>query len=180
MTALLVAAYLALQAAVIVLRYRLFRIDGSPPAGVRVIEWATLGCIVLGTVLTATRPSPWLPADLLACVCALGAAAVLAWACRTVRPRQLAAAFSPDLPTELIRRGPYRIVRNPFYMAYLLGHAVPALASRSPWAAVAWIAMATIYHHAAVLEERKFLSSTLADEFRSYANQTGRFWPRLR
>lgn len=178
MNALLVTTYLALQAAVIVWRYRLFRIDGRTPRGARVIEWITLACIVTNVGLLSARPPAPLSIDAIALSAAASAGALLAWARRTVRPRQLSAAFSPDLPTELIARGPYRFVRNPFYLAYLLGHAVPLVATRSPWAALGWVVMLLIYRHAALLEERKFLGSALADEYRRYAGQTGRFLPR--
>jgi len=179
MTTLLLSLYLALQAAVIVLRHTQFRAADSKPAGVRVIEVSTVACIVFGVALVQYRDGGSILTDALACIAAVASAALLVWTCRTVRPQQFGVAFSPEIPSELVCRGPYRFVRNPFYLAYLLAHAVPVLASRSPWALLAWAGMALLYRHAALLEERKFLRSPLADEYTHYARGTGRFLPRL-
>jgi len=62
------------------------------------------------------------------------------WSARTAGSRRLSLAFSDDAPKALITGGPYRIVRHPFYAAYLLywlaGGLPPAiglLPARASW-----------------------------------------------
>lgn len=180
MTTVLVLCFVGLQAAFIWARYAVFRIDGPTPRAVRLIEVSATVCLVGGAWLTARRAhgSPLL--DALALMMALHAAALFAWAVASVRPRQLSAAFSPDAPVELLQHGPYAYVRNPFYLAYMLGFALPAVASRSIWGALLAAWMAVIYWRAVRMEEAKFLAGPLADDFQRYCERTGRFLPRLR
>ena len=89
------------------------------------------------------------------------------------------AAFSPDAPVELLQGGAFGFVRNPFYVAYMLGFAMPAVASRSWWGIVAAAWMAGIYLRAVLAEERKFLAGPLAEDYRNYCIRTGRFLPRI-
>ena len=67
----------------------------------------------------------------------------------------------------------------PMLCGYLLAHAMPVLASRSPWSLLPLAWMVCIYLRAALLEERKFLNSPLANQYRCYQRRTGRFAPRL-
>ena len=179
MTGVLLAGFCALQLSFIWARFKIFRIDGPAPPGVRLIEASTLLCIVAGMVLIAGRGSDGLLLGAAAVLTGAASAALFAWAVRSVRPRQLTAAFSPDAPVELLRSGAFGLVRNPFYLAYLLAHALPLLASRSLWGLVPLVWMALLYHRAAVLEERKFQAGPLAADYRRYAQATGRFLPRL-
>jgi protein-S-isoprenylcysteine O-methyltransferase Ste14 len=67
-------------------------------------------------------------------------------------------AFATDAPGRFIRRGPYRWIRHPFYMPYIL----------------AWLAGL-----AAIGEQAAFLSSTFSGQYRVYQQQTGMYFPRL-
>ena len=180
MTSLLVLCFLALQAAFIWARYAIFRIDGPAPAAVRFIEASATACIVAGTWLMWQRTDSSMAQDLLALALAACSAATFTWAARSIRPRQLTAAFSSDAPTELLQRGAFGVVRNPFYLAYMLAFAVPAVATWS-WLSLmpaAW--MAGIYLRAVMLEEHKFLAGPLAGEYSRYCARTGRFLPHIR
>lgn len=179
MTATLLLAFLALHAAFAWARFAVFRIDGDTPAGVRLIEAATTASVAAGAVLIGSRDGDHPACDALAGLLAAASAALFAWALSGVRRGQLTAAFSGDRPRQLITRGAFRWVRHPFYLAYLLGHALPWLAARSVWALPGLLLMAAIYWRAATLEERKFLASPLAAAWRRYRRRTGRFLPRL-
>jgi len=178
MKAILLLGFVALQAAFIWARYAVFRIDGPTPRGVRLIEASATVAIVAGVVLiwidgtTAVRVA-------LAAVAMASSAGIFAWAVKSIGPGELTAAFSPDVPVHLQCRGAYAFVRNPFYLSYILAHAAPLIVTGSPWALVSAVWMTGVYLRATVVEERKFLSSALADEFRRYAARTGRFLPRL-
>jgi protein-S-isoprenylcysteine O-methyltransferase Ste14 len=179
MTILLISGFLTLQASFIWARYTRFRVQGATPRGVRVIESSTVACIALGVCLIAQRTEGEVFVDVIAVMLVLGSAVMFAWACRSVQPMQLAAAFTPDTPVELVREGAFRVVRNPFYLSYILAHAVPLAAARSPWALLPLLWMTVLYHRAAILEERQFLASTLAGEYQAYARRTGRFLPSM-
>ena len=68
------------------------------------------------------------------------------------------------LPDRLITDGPYRWVRHPFYLGYLIGAVAPAVAVDHPAIVVISIAMVAITVNAAFREERVWLASTRADE----------------
>jgi protein-S-isoprenylcysteine O-methyltransferase Ste14 len=179
MTLLLTAGFLSLHAAFAWGRLHVFRIDGVTPPGVRLIEAASTASVLTGTWMISMRATAHPLLDALAWMCTLGSAAVFAWGVRATGRGVLTAAFSTDSPQKLLSHGPFRFARNPFYSAYLLGHAVPLLATRSAWALPALVCMAAIYVAAVRSEERKFLTSPLADAWRAYAARTGRFLPRL-
>jgi len=176
-TIILLATYLGPNAAFIWGRYRVFRVGNRTPAGVRLIEASASASILVGSGLIVTRDgfSPGL--DLLAVILAISSAALFAWGVATVRRGRLTAAFSTDAPAELITDGPFRYVRHPFYVSYLVCHLQAVLLSRSGWALLPLLWMAGIYIRAALLEERKFLNGPLADEYHQYAAKTGRFIP---
>ncbi len=177
MTALLVASFLTLHAAFAWGRVQVFRIDGATPRGVRLIELASAASIVTGALLITSRAAPHALLDTLSLLCAAVSAALFAWGVYSTGRRALTAAFSADSPQRLLTHGPFRFTRNPFYTAYLLGHAVPLLATRNAWALPALAVMAAIYIAAVRLEERKFLAGPLADAWRAYAARTGRYLP---
>jgi protein-S-isoprenylcysteine O-methyltransferase Ste14 len=171
--------FVGLQAAFIWARYAVFRIAGPAAPGVRVIEVSTVSSMALGVWFIASREAGSVALDAAALALACASAALFSWAVHSVRRQQLSAAFSNDLPTELLLRGAFRFVRNPFYLAYLLAHAVPFAASRSAWALLPLVWMALLYRRAVRMEEHKFLASPLAAEWQRYAQVTGRFLPRL-
>jgi protein-S-isoprenylcysteine O-methyltransferase Ste14 len=89
-------------------------------------------------------------------------------------------AFSDDTPQFLLRHGPYRYVRHPFYASYLLfwvGTAVTT-AGWLPW--LVPFGMLLLYARAATGEEQKFARSDLAQAYETYRQNTGMFLPRLR
>lgn len=177
-TVLLLLAMLALHAGFTWARIAVFRIDGATPPGVRLIEICAAASIAVGAALVASRAEAHVMLDMVAALLAAMSAALFAWGLRSIRPKQLSAAFSDDEPHLLVRRGPYRFIRHPFYLAYLLAHTVPVAASRSPWALPGLLVMSLIYLRAAQLEERKFLASPLAAAWREHQQRTGRFLPR--
>ena len=179
MTVLLLLCFLGLQAAFIWARYAIFRIVGRTPPAVRFIEASATTCIVAGSFLMARRANGDATLDLLALVLAVCSATLFGWSIRSIRPRQLTAAFSPDAPVELLRTGAFGFVRNPFYLSYMLAYTLPWIVSRSWWGAVLMAYMVAIYVRAALAEEHKFLAGPLAGGFRIYARDTGRFLPRL-
>jgi len=103
----------------------------------------------------------------------LGALGLFWWAVRTNRNRPLSAAFSPDAPQFLIREGPYRYVRHPFYSAYLVAWTAGVAATRNLWLTPTVAVMLMIYLRAIAIEERKFSRSHLAAAYADYRRCTG-------
>ena len=81
------------------------------------------------------------------------------------------------LPDRLITDGPYRWVRHPFYLAYMIGALAPAVAVQHPFIIAVSLAMIGFVVTAAVREERVWLGSPKADAYREYRRRTGMFIP---
>ena len=107
------------------------------------------------------------------------ALALFVWTVRLTRKTPLTVAYARDEPALLLKRGPYRYVRHPFYVSYLLFWAGTAAASPGvfPWAVP--LVMLLVYWHAARREEAKFAASPLASAYADYRARVGMFLPRL-
>jgi protein-S-isoprenylcysteine O-methyltransferase Ste14 len=179
MTLLLLTLNLLPHAAFIWGRFAVFRIGERLPPGANLIQILATMCILFDGALIARRNGDNPAMDAVAIGAAILSGALFIWAVGTIGLQRLTAAFSEDPPTELIVSGPFRFVRNPCYLAYLLIYLQAVLASRSFWAALPLVSMASIYRRAALLEEKKFLCSRLAAQYRRYIATTGRFLPKL-
>jgi len=102
------------------------------------------------------------------------------WAEATNRGRPLAACFTPVGPTHITMSGPYRLVRHPFYCAYLLTWLAGLVGTGSLWLLPNMAAMSAIYGIAALKEEKQFSSGPLAVQYREYRSRTGMFFPIFR
>jgi protein-S-isoprenylcysteine O-methyltransferase Ste14 len=94
--------------------------------------------------------------------------------------RRLTAIFETDLPLHLVRRGPYRLIRHPFYASYTMFWFAGWIASNSMLALISAGIMLGIYVCAARNEERKFAASGLGTEYEGYRRGVGMMFPRLR
>lgn len=114
--------------------------------------------------------------------CALVVSAqALFWSAVTAHGRNRpSGAFAVDPPATLIERGPYRMIRHPFYVAYVLAFAGGATFTEASWAWVVPAWFAVIYALAAAQEERLILASFLGEAYGDYMNRTGAFVPRFR
>jgi protein-S-isoprenylcysteine O-methyltransferase Ste14 len=102
------------------------------------------------------------------------------WACAATRLDRPALAFSRSDPFRLFDAGPFRFVRHPFYMSYLMFWLACALATSSFLVITVTISLIIIYSAAALQEQNAFLSSALRPEYEAYRRTTGFFWPKLR
>ncbi len=100
------------------------------------------------------------------------------WTISAHRVKPLAACFSRNEQLHLVQHGPYRFVRHPFYCSYLLAWLAGAVGTLNVWLGLTFVAMLGLYLVAAVNEEKKFASSSLADAYADYCGATGRFLPR--
>jgi protein-S-isoprenylcysteine O-methyltransferase Ste14 len=89
------------------------------------------------------------------------------------------AFIDQPLPDRLVVGGPYRWVRHPFYLGYIIGALAPAVAIDSLLMPAISIGMIAITVAAALREERVWLSGPRAQSYRDYQRRTGMFLPRL-
>jgi len=133
--------------------------------------------LVVEGVAIAAAPVP--AARAAAAVAVLAAAvALFAWAARVNRARPLGLAFASSVPDHVQTRGPYALVRHPFYASYLLAFAGGWLAAATPWLAPAFALGLWTYWRAAGREERALLASPVGSVYRAYVQRTGMFVPR--
>ena len=95
-----------------------FVFDGRMPAGMLVITalslvgWAWFAARIITSGIGAGGPY--------ALAMMAGAVGLFWWAVKTTRERRLKGAFAQDQPQLLHKTGPYRFVRHPFYLSYML------------------------------------------------------------
>ena len=83
-----------------------------------------------------------------------------------------------DPPRRLVRRGPYRLIRNPMYLGAGLALAGAALFYQSiPLLGYAAVFL-TITHLFVVLYEEPALRRTFGRDYEAYCRRVGRWWPK--
>jgi protein-S-isoprenylcysteine O-methyltransferase Ste14 len=102
---------------------------------------------------------------------------------RSVRAHHAAPALwhqEDDEPARVVRSGPYRRIRHPFYAAFLLAFAGATLAAPHPVTIGCLLYGMLALNLTAVREERRLLASRHGVEYRHYISTAGRFfpWPR--
>ena len=137
------------------------------------------GLLHLALLLRPSAPEPVPLQTALAVTLYLLSLALFWWAYNATRFTPLSAVFSPDAPRHLVIAGPYRFVRHPFYVSYLLTWTAGVVATANPWLLLTLLTMAIIYIRAARLEEQKFAASDLAQSYERYRATTGMFFPQL-
>lgn len=154
-----------------------FQKSGAVPLGMQVVSAVSLLAFAWFIYGLETMPGGYRLTPLILCAASL----LLFWWCIVhTRRERFTLAFSTDTPLFLDTRGPYRLARHPFYLAYLAFWVATALAVPSPLSWVVPASMATLYTVAAAKEEVKFTDSTLEGEYRSYRRRTSMFFPGLR
>jgi protein-S-isoprenylcysteine O-methyltransferase Ste14 len=121
----------------------------------------------------------WPPAMLAGLVLQLASLWLFWRAIAASRAARLRLAFDPALPGGVVRDGPYRVVRHPFYTSYMLFWIGWSIATWSIWSLPPLLVILAIYVFAARGEEGRFARSPFADEYAAYRQRVGMFWPRL-
>lgn len=102
------------------------------------------------------------------------------WAFSVTRDASLKLAFDSAPPGDVIRKGPYRYVRHPFYLAYILFWLGCAVATLHPLNVVLFLVLTLAYMIAAVREKRAFLSSNHRANYAAYREATRFRWTSVR
>jgi len=150
----------------------------SVPRGAMVISLAVSVTTLWYLALTWWLEQP-IPAALVGLALQVAGFALFWSAILASRTARLRLAFDLENPRTLVRDGPYRLVRHPFYTSYIIFWSAWALAIWSIWALPPLVVIVSIYVIAARGEERKFSRTTMADAYVDYRARTGFFWPRF-
>lgn len=106
--------------------------------------------------------------------------ALYEWTRKTIWGRRFGLGWGDHIPDELCDRGPYRYVRHPLYLSYLLASAAVFIALPH-WVTGALVAVhAIIWTIAARDDERRIAASPLAVPYVAYRARAGMFLPRFR
>jgi protein-S-isoprenylcysteine O-methyltransferase Ste14 len=106
--------------------------------------------------------------------------ALFLWAARHSRQKNLSLAFDEDIKVDgIITTGPWRYVRHPFYVSYILFWLACALGTIHPTSIVVSATLLFIYVYSAIREERTLRQGRHADAYLAYQDNAGFLLPRL-
>ena len=120
-----------------------------------------------------------LPNGIAAAALLLMSIALYEWARHAIWKRGFRTAWSGFVPEEICEQGPYRHVRHPLYVAYLLAFLAAAIAVPHPLTAAIFVVNVLLLIHAVRSEERAIGESPLARAYADYRGRAGMFWPRF-
>jgi protein-S-isoprenylcysteine O-methyltransferase Ste14 len=81
-------------------------------------------------------------------------------------------------PSGLVSTGAFKYVRHPLYLGCIVFYLGLVLSTASLFSLVLWVMICIFYNYLASYEE-KLLESKLADNYRIYKENTGKWLPRL-
>jgi protein-S-isoprenylcysteine O-methyltransferase Ste14 len=120
-------------------------------------------------------------ADCLICVGLLLLANFLFWSARLAHgSNRPAAVFGQEVPETIVRNGPYRLIRHPFYLAYSLSYLALAVVGGQWLQYVIAALLFLLYDRAASQEERLLCKSPrIGEQYTEYCRRSWRWCPPL-
>jgi protein-S-isoprenylcysteine O-methyltransferase Ste14 len=101
------------------------------------------------------------------------------WARQTIFGRQFGIGLGDQVPEELCEAGPYRYIRHPLYVSYVLAY-VAALVALPHWLTATLLAVnIALFIYMAKDDEKTIGTSPLAPAYAAYRERTGMFFPRF-
>jgi protein-S-isoprenylcysteine O-methyltransferase Ste14 len=127
------------------------------------------GAFVIGSLCQWMAPMPILPvavalwAGLAVLLCG---AALAAWSRRTLEAKT---NIHPSLPaTALVVTGPFRLSRNPMYLARTLLYVGLALLANALWVLSLLVPLLVVMHYGVITREERYLEVKFGDAYRRY------------
>jgi protein-S-isoprenylcysteine O-methyltransferase Ste14 len=105
--------------------------------------------------------------------------ALYEWARHTIWGRRFGLGWGDHVPEELCEQGPYRFVRHPIYLSYMLAWLAAAVALPHWITATLLVGGTALFAHAARDDERTIAESPLAAGYAAYRSRVGMFWPKF-
>jgi protein-S-isoprenylcysteine O-methyltransferase Ste14 len=113
-----------------------------------------------------------LPLEILGALLICAGLALLFWTMYTLR--------NWWVENRLCTTGPFRWFRHPMYAAWITFVFLGVALYLNSWVLLAWVVLQHPVWHYLVIREEKVMIEHFQDEYRGYAERTGRFVPRLR
>jgi protein-S-isoprenylcysteine O-methyltransferase Ste14 len=132
-----------------------------------------MACVFVMGLFYALR----VPAAVCGAILALGSFVLYEWTRRTVIDRNFYVGLSGEVPGVVCDAGPYRHVRHPFYLSYMLAFVAVAVAFPSFIVSGVCVANIGLFVYMALDDERVLLRSPLAADYASYKMRVGMFLP---
>jgi protein-S-isoprenylcysteine O-methyltransferase Ste14 len=105
--------------------------------------------------------------------------ALYEWARHAIWGRRFGVGLGEHVPEELCEAGPYRHIRHPLYLAYMLAY-LAAFVALPHWLTAALLAVGVaLFAHMAKDDEKTIATSAISADYAAYRNRTGMFLPRL-
>jgi protein-S-isoprenylcysteine O-methyltransferase Ste14 len=101
------------------------------------------------------------------------------WTRRTVIDRNFYTGLGGEVPAAVCERGPYKYVRHPFYLSYMVAFLGAVVAFPSLVLAAVCALNIVLFVYMAFDDERVLLQSALAAEYETYRRRVGMFLPRV-
>ena len=113
-------------------------------------------------------------------VLALGSVLLYEWARRTVINRNFYIALGGEVPAIVCKTGPYRFMRHPFYLSYMIAFLGMVVAFPSVVSASVCVLNVALFVYMAFDDERVLLRSPLAADYQNYQSRVGMLFRRHR
>jgi protein-S-isoprenylcysteine O-methyltransferase Ste14 len=121
----------------------------------------------------------WVLPAVCGAILAPGAVMLYEWTRRTVVDRNFYVGLAGEVPPAVCDAGPYRYVRHPFYLSYMVAFVAVAVAFPSFIVSAVCVLNIGLFVYMALDDERVLLQSPLAADYKSYKLRVGMFLPRL-
>jgi protein-S-isoprenylcysteine O-methyltransferase Ste14 len=160
--------------------FKFFRSPEKLPPEFKLVQ--AIAWWIVGSTVYVLWPAIELPEGRGAAALALTllGVALFWWTVKAGRKGRFQYLMTREAPASLVEEGPYRFVRHPFYLSYLL----QSLALFAYWPRVITLAnfltLCALYWVGSSREERLFLEGPLRESYLAYQRRAGRFIPRPR
>ena len=96
-----------------------------------------------------------------------------------VKNKGFSTIYGKDIPEKVFKGGPYKYVRNPFYLSYLLCYLGISISLKSIVLGILLVVLYFLYIIAIRFEENKFIYSPEFYDYYQYKKTTGKIFPKL-
>jgi protein-S-isoprenylcysteine O-methyltransferase Ste14 len=136
-----------------------------------------LTSLVSGLILNVPWPLPFVPHALrLPVGCVLVAMAAALFSCSIRQFRMAGTPVPGNKPTTaIVHTGPYRVSRNPIYLAFFALHLGLAIWVNSLWLVATFVATVAIIAVVVVPREERYLTERFGPEYLEYKASVGRW-----
>jgi len=160
-------------------RRTFYSADFEYERGAQVGQVSFLVCGMMATWWVALHVTMRLVNGVIAAVVLTAAVSLYEWARQTIWGRRFGLGWGDQIPEELCDQGPYRLVRHPIYLGYMLTF-VAIVIALPHWLTAASCALnIAIFTYAAFDDERRIAGSAISADYAAYRRRTGMFLPRF-